>query len=127
MAEMISHPQHYNIEGRKECIVEMLEKYGFHAVANFALLNSYKYLFRAGLKDGNSAEQDVKKAQWYFDWVTNKSAELRIWDVFDWVLYSDIKQMLIEIKAKGSNWKLIENVKEIGSADGMIDLEDDCK
>ena len=26
MAEMISHPQHYNIEGRKECIVEMLEE-----------------------------------------------------------------------------------------------------
>lgn len=125
MAEMISHPQHYNIEGRKECIVEMLDKYGFHSVANFALLNSYKYLFRAGLKDGNSAEQDVSKAQWYFDWVTNKSAELKLWDVFDWVLYSDIEQMLIEIKAKGSNWKLIENVKEIGSADGMIDLEDD--
>lgn len=127
MTELVQHPQHYNIEGRKECIVEMLEKYGFHATANFALLNSYKYLFRAGLKDGNSAEQDVKKARWYFDWVTNKIAELKIWDVFDWVLYSDIEQMLIEIKAKGSNWKLIENVKEIGSADGMIDLEDDCK
>ena len=127
MADNVNHPQHYNSEGRKECIVEMLDKYGFHAVANFALLNSYKYLYRIGLKDGNPSENEFKKAQWYFDWVTNKSAELRIWDVFDWVLYSDIEQMLIEIKAKGSNWKLIENVKEIGSTDGMIDLEDDCK
>ena len=94
MTEHINHPIHYNIEGRKECIVEMLEKYGFHAVANFALLNSYKYLFRAGLKDGNSAEQDVKKAQWYFDWVTNKSAELRILEVLDWKLYNDIGELL---------------------------------
>lgn len=94
MAEMISHPQHYNIEGRKECIVEMLDKYGFHAVANFALLNSYKYLFRAGLKDGNSAEQDVSKAKWYFDWVTKKSSELRILEVLDWKLYNDIGELL---------------------------------
>ena len=94
MAEMISHPQHYNIEGRKECIIEMLEKYGFHAVANFALLNSYKYLYRIGLKDGNPSENEFKKAQWYFDWVTNKSAELRILEVLDWKLYNDIGELL---------------------------------
>ena len=69
----VNHPQHYQQEGRKECIVEMLEKYGFHVTAHFALLNSYKYLYRAGLKDGNSNEQDVSKAQWYLDWVDKKA------------------------------------------------------
>ena len=94
MADNVNHPQHYNIEGRKECIVEMLEKYGFHAVANFALLNSYKYLFRAGLKDGNSAEQDVKKAQWYFDWVCKKIAETKQYGVLAWKLFIDIHDLL---------------------------------
>ena len=28
MCEMVSHPSHYNKAGRKECIVEMEEKYG---------------------------------------------------------------------------------------------------
>lgn len=98
MSELINHPSHYTAEGRKECIVEMLEKYGFHATANFALLNAYKYLYRMGLKDGNPSENDLKKAQWYFDWVENKSAELGEYDVCDWVLYNDIGAMLEEIK-----------------------------
>ena len=99
MADNVNHPKHYNSEGRKECIVEMLEKYGFHSVANFALLNSYKYLFRAGLKDGNSAEQDVKKAQWYFDWVENKAHELGELQVFEWELFWDISRLLGETKS----------------------------
>ena len=92
--EHVDHPSHYNAEGRKECIVEMLEKYGFIATAHFALLNSYKYLYRMGLKDGNPCENDMKKAQWYFDWVTNKSAEWRILEVLDWKLYNDIGELL---------------------------------
>ena len=28
MSEMVSHPSHYNKAGRKECILEMEEKYG---------------------------------------------------------------------------------------------------
>lgn len=94
----IDHPLHYNTEGRKECIVEMLEKYGFKATAHFALLNSYKYLYRAGLKDGNSNEQDVSKAQWYLDWVDEKATELKAFDVFNWQLYWDIFALLEEHK-----------------------------
>ena len=33
MSEMVSHPSHYNKAGRKECIVEMEEKYGAEATA----------------------------------------------------------------------------------------------
>lgn len=35
MQEMVNHPKHYNKEGRKECIVEMEEKYGTEAVIHF--------------------------------------------------------------------------------------------
>ena len=94
----VNHPQHYQQEGRKECIVEMLEKYGFHVTAHFALLNSYKYLYRAGLKDGNSNEQDVSKAQWYLDWVDKKANELKAFHVFDWTLYWDVFNLLEEQK-----------------------------
>lgn len=108
--EHVNHPHHYNAEGRKECIVEMVEKYGFIATAHFALLNSYKYLYRMGLKDGNPSENELKKAQWYFDWVTNKSCELGQYDVFDWVLYNDIGKVLED----GLPWV-------------TVGMEDDCK
>ena len=94
MEELINSPKHYNIEGRKECIVEMLDKYGFHAVANFALLNSYKYLYRIGLKDGNPSENEFKKAQWYFDWVCKKIAETKQYGVLAWKLFIDIHDLL---------------------------------
>lgn len=59
------HPTHYNQEGRKECIVEMREKYGDIAVYWFCKLNAYKYGYRAGNKEGNSEEQDKAKSKWY--------------------------------------------------------------
>lgn len=71
MAEMVSHPSHYNKDGRKECIVEMEEKYGAEVTAVFCLTNAYKYLYRAGEKIDNPMEQDRNKAKWYFDY-TNK-------------------------------------------------------
>jgi hypothetical protein len=67
--ELVNHPDHYNMNGRKECIVEMEERYGAKAVAFFCLLNAYKYLYRAGNKDGNTEEQDVQKARWYYNYL----------------------------------------------------------
>jgi hypothetical protein len=65
MEEYVNHPKHYNIDGRKECIVEMEEKFGAEAVYWFCVLNAYKYRYRKGLKESNTEEQDMKKAQWY--------------------------------------------------------------
>lgn len=31
----------------------------------WAIMTAYKYRYRAGNKDGNSAEQDNAKAEWY--------------------------------------------------------------
>ncbi len=60
--EKVNHPAHYNRQGRKECIDEMLERYGRDAVLNFCALNRYKYLYRADLKNG---KEDLCKAAWY--------------------------------------------------------------
>ena len=49
----------------------MLELYGIQAVINFCELNAFKYKWRAGLKTGESAEVDLKKAQWYADYREN--------------------------------------------------------
>ena len=61
--DMVNHPAHYNVQGRKECIEEMIEIYGPLAVYNFCMCNAYKYSYRAGYKDDK--EQDLKKAEWY--------------------------------------------------------------
>ena len=62
MSNAVEHPSHYNKTGRKECIVEMEEKYGIPATIGFCLMNAYKYLYRAGDKADNSYEQDRRKS-----------------------------------------------------------------
>lgn len=99
MAEMVSHPSHYNKSGRKECIVEMEEKYGAEATAVFCLTSAYKYLYRAGDKIDNPAEQDFSKAKFYFDY-TNKLISKYCILAFNGIriedtdLYLDIREML---------------------------------
>lgn len=60
----VDHPAHYNIPGRKECIDEMLDKFGTKKVQAFCELNEYKYRYRHELKNG---DEDLAKAQWYHD------------------------------------------------------------
>ncbi len=66
--ELINHPNHYKKEGRKECIVEMKDRFGSYITIIFCLTNAYKYLYRAGCKDGNPEEQDIAKAKWYYNY-----------------------------------------------------------
>ena len=67
----VDHPKHYNIQGRKECIEEMLDEYGVDAVITFCKLNAYKYHYRHELKNG---AEDLAKADWY----SNKAEELML-------------------------------------------------
>ena len=60
--EAVNHPAHYNIPGRKECIVEMLERFGSEKVQAFCELNAYKYRYRHEMKNG---QEDLDKAAWY--------------------------------------------------------------
>lgn len=63
----IDHPAHY--QGEHECIDLMREIYGDDAVRHFCICNAYKYRFRAGRKNGNSAQDDMAKAEWYENYV----------------------------------------------------------
>lgn len=91
--ENVNHPLHYQKEGRKECIVEMRERFGENTVATFCLTNAYKYLYRAGDKDGNSKEQDIAKAKWYFNYFINElDIDKYNLDIFE--LYTIIKAKL---------------------------------
>lgn len=65
MDNLVVHPKHYNVEGRKECWEEMLDKFGPAAVAIFDVLSAYKYSYRAGEKDGNPVAQDLAKIENY--------------------------------------------------------------
>ena len=62
MEEAVNHPAHYNAPGRKECIVEMIEKFGVEKVQAFCELNAYKYRYRHEMKGG---QEDLEKAKWY--------------------------------------------------------------
>lgn len=69
-AEKVNHPSHYQKDG-KECIDVMLEIHGIQAVIHFCDCNAFKYRWRAGMKKGESAEVDLKKAKWYEDYREN--------------------------------------------------------
>lgn len=79
MADMINHPSHYNLPNRKECIDEMIDKYGIKAVESWCKITAYKYEYRAGHKD--SYTQDMRKAIWYM----NKARELHKKRKWEWL------------------------------------------
>ena len=59
--DAVNHPSHYmSHPSGVECI-QVTEH------LNFCIGNAIKYLWRAGLKDGNSDIQDLKKAAWYIE------------------------------------------------------------
>lgn len=69
----INHPTHY--QGKHECIDIMRVMFGDEAVKGFCKCNAFKYRFRAGKKEGNSAEQDISKAEWYEEYLFEMEKE----------------------------------------------------
>lgn len=92
---LVDHPSHYNNGARKECIVEMVEKYGFVETATFCLMSAYKYLYRAGKKEGNSYGQDIEKARWYYNWVSER-IDYNDCHGLNMELYRDIEGLIYE-------------------------------
>ena len=67
-----TNPLHYRREGQQECIDAMREDFvrrfgerGEDMFVGFCLGNAFKYRWRAGHKEGTSAESDTAKAEWY--------------------------------------------------------------
>lgn len=59
--DAVNHPSHYTSHPSKIECIQVTEH------LNFCIGNAIKYLWRAGLKDGNSDIQDLKKAVWYIE------------------------------------------------------------
>lgn len=76
--ESVNHPTHYQNDG-KECIKVMEEDFSVSTVLAFCVLNSFKYNFRKGHKDGNSLEQDTAKAAWYDNYAKKLYKSLPLW------------------------------------------------
>lgn len=57
----INHPPHYNAHPSGVECIDIVEHFGFN------IGNAIKYLWRAGLKEGADAEQDLRKAAWYVE------------------------------------------------------------
>jgi hypothetical protein len=60
----VDHPAHYN-QGSIECIDAIESALGPAGALAFCQGNVLKYVWRAGLKDGEKTVHDFNKAQWY--------------------------------------------------------------
>ena len=107
--EMVNHPSHYNLDGRKECIVEMEEQFGVKNVATWCYMTAYKYLYRMGNK--GDAEEDIDKASWYVDYV---DALCDKWNTesFDVRMEQQLKQSIKDAKKKLRKMKKEEKTEE---------------
>lgn len=67
--EYVDHPKHYNQGGIE--LVNIVDSYqlGFYEG------NIVKYMIRSGKKPGNSKLQDLKKAQWYLNYLIKSLEE----------------------------------------------------
>jgi hypothetical protein len=74
MPDNVNHPAHYQKEGRRECIEEMIDFFGVEAVKNFCLCNAFKYMYRHEAKNG---KEDIQKAIWYLNKYVDLGGDLR--------------------------------------------------
>ena len=61
-SDIVNQPPHYK-QHAMECIDEMVEVFGVHAVISYCLCNVWKYRYRAPYK--GKFEEDNAKADWY--------------------------------------------------------------
>ena len=59
--EKVDHPRHYNEHPSGVECIEIIEHWGFN------LGSAVKYIWRNGLKPGEDAVEDLKKAIWYLN------------------------------------------------------------
>ena len=70
----VNHQTYYNVH-KHECIDEMIALFGVDETMAFCKLNAWKYRYRAGAKDGESKEKDLKKADEYLDMLIDLNKE----------------------------------------------------
>lgn len=58
----VNHPKHYATD-KIECIDAMVSTFGARRVADYCLINAFKYIWRCPFK--GKLEEDREKAMWY--------------------------------------------------------------
>ena len=61
--DAVNHPKHYT-QGGIECIDAMVAAFGEDVVADYCIVNAFKYIWRYKHKNGN---EDIDKAHWYIN------------------------------------------------------------
>lgn len=59
--ELVNHPDHYNSHPKEIECIEIIEDMSFNVGT------AIKYLWRAGLKPGADADEDLRKSIWYLE------------------------------------------------------------
>lgn len=68
----VNHPDHYNQDGRMECIDQMVLLFGRAAVADFCRCNIFKYQYRYNTTNNQT---DIDKAEWYAQYLEQLESE----------------------------------------------------
>ena len=79
MSDNVNHPKHYT-QFPIEVIDMMVKIWGKTVVAQYCVINAFKYRMRVGVKD-TPIDEDLAKEKWYLD----KAMELTI----NTALYND--------------------------------------
>lgn len=66
----VKHPSHYT-DGNIECIDYIQDKLSPQEFQGFCKGNALKYISRAGKKNPDKYNEDLKKAIWYLERATN--------------------------------------------------------
>ena len=75
-SDPVNSPSHYKSDGGIECIDAMVAAFGRDAVNTYCKIASFKYLWRAGKKDGNAEDQDLAKMDWYASFARGKDPRI---------------------------------------------------
>lgn len=106
--EQVNHPKHYNSHPSG---IECIDIVRHH---NFNVGNVIKYLWRQGLKEGNSDLQELKKASWYLNDEINRVFKTVETKEASWYLnYDEISRISKTIetkKDKDNNLLTVPNV-----------------
>lgn len=70
--DVVNHPSHYT-DGNIECIDYIQDKLTPEEFQGFCKGNALKYISRAGKKNPAKHNEDLKKAIWYLERVTNSA------------------------------------------------------
>ena len=75
-SDPVNSPSHYKSDNGIECSDAMVAAFGRDAVNTYCKIASFKYLWRAGKKDGNAEDQDMAKMHWYASYSRGKDPRL---------------------------------------------------